>query len=251
METAALCFAGRCPARDEQCQTIWGLGATRSHDACFLKLNQKTTGACGESGLPCSQRNALCGNLHCSGGSASPLHTSTDIFVGQDRFQCKYVERDGFVWDGTSCGINSFCLRNQCLPAQQLQQLQHTECLARSPFTHHTNQQLKNALAASSLAEQIQILDLMPFEYLSKYTNNTFAIDDVVVCSGRGVCRSDANCLCKPGWSGASCSTRGTPPQDEYRIAVEYFAQLKKPGCESCSQLDQISHQLKPFQLLD
>lgn len=52
-DAQALCYQGRCPTRDSQCESVWGTGATRAADYCFMFHNTKTAGACGVSGENC------------------------------------------------------------------------------------------------------------------------------------------------------------------------------------------------------
>lgn len=46
---AGYCFGGRCETPDEQCEFVWGFGATKADDACFeYNLQGMQNGNCGE-----------------------------------------------------------------------------------------------------------------------------------------------------------------------------------------------------------
>ncbi|XP_021110655.1 disintegrin and metalloproteinase domain-containing protein 33 isoform X3 [Heterocephalus glaber] len=73
------CLDGACPTLEQQCAQLWGPGSRPAPEACFQLVNPAgdATGNCGQDGsgrfLPCAQRDTQCGKLQCQGGEPSPL----------------------------------------------------------------------------------------------------------------------------------------------------------------------------------
>ncbi|TPP58277.1 28S ribosomal protein S5 mitochondrial [Fasciola gigantica] len=182
-DAQALCYQGRCPTRDSQCESVWGSGAVRAADYCFMFHNTKTAGACGVSGENCRPQHAMCGLLHCQGGKPRPVFPDagqpflTYTEHNGQQYECKhlsYTSKVRFVPEGASCGPNQHCFHQQCVPPN------------------------------------VALRSRCPSGPVNKYTEDGQISVRNVTCSDRGICTNGGFCLCRIGWSGNACQVEAS-----------------------------------------
>uniref|UniRef100_A0A8C2VIA5 ADAM metallopeptidase domain 33 n=1 Tax=Chinchilla lanigera TaxID=34839 RepID=A0A8C2VIA5_CHILA len=171
------CRDGACPTLEQQCQQLWGPGSRPAPEACFQLVNPvgDAAGNCGRDGagrfLPCAQRDAQCGTLQCQGGEPSPTVPHTVPVESK-------VHLDGY---------QVACRAVLVLPDAQLDLLDlglvepGTRCGSRRVCQDRrcqntSFQELEHCLTA---------------------------------CHNRGVCNSNHNCHCSPGWAPPFCDKLG------------------------------------------
>ncbi|XP_027622270.1 disintegrin and metalloproteinase domain-containing protein 33 [Tupaia chinensis] len=171
------CRDGACPTLEQQCQQLWGPGSCPAPEACFQVVNSagNAHGNCGQDGggrwVPCADRDAQCGKLQCQGGASNPLTPHT-------------VPVDSTV--GIDGGQVT-CRGASRLPGAQLDLLDlglvepGTQCGPRMVCQDRrcqntTFQELERCLSA---------------------------------CHDHGVCNSNHNCHCAPGWAPPFCDKPG------------------------------------------
>ncbi|XP_041588780.1 disintegrin and metalloproteinase domain-containing protein 33 isoform X2 [Vulpes lagopus] len=171
------CWDGACPTLEEQCQQLWGPGSSPAPEFCFQIVNSAgdAHGNCGQDGkggfVPCAQRDAQCGKLQCLGGEQHPLPPHT-------------VPVDSSVGLGRE---EVTCRGVFLLPGVQLDLLDlglvepGTPC---GPRMVCQNRRCQN----TTFLELEQCL---------------------TTCHGHGVCNSNKNCHCAPGWAPPSCDQPG------------------------------------------
>ncbi|XP_057168620.1 disintegrin and metalloproteinase domain-containing protein 33 isoform X9 [Ursus arctos] len=171
------CWDGACPTLEQQCQQLWGPGSSPAPEACFQTVNSAgdAHGNCGEDGkggfVPCAQRDAQCGKLQCLGGEPRPRPPHT-------------VPVDSTVGLG---GQEVTCRGVFLLPGVQLDVLNlglvepGTQC---GPSMVCQDRRCRN----TTFWELEQCL---------------------AACHGHGVCNSNQNCHCAPGWAPPSCDKPG------------------------------------------
>ncbi|KAK2505524.1 hypothetical protein MC885_019761 [Smutsia gigantea] len=171
------CRDGACPTLEQQCQQLWGPGSSPAPEACFQVVNSagEAHGNCGRDPdrgfLPCAQRDVLCGKLQCQGGEENLLPP--------------YM-----------------------VPVDSTIHLGSREVTCRGAFM------LSGA--------QLDLLDLGLVEPGTqcgpgmvcqdrRCQNTTFLELDhcLITCHGHGVCNSNRNCHCAPGWAPPSCDKPG------------------------------------------
>ncbi|XP_036780506.1 disintegrin and metalloproteinase domain-containing protein 33 isoform X4 [Manis pentadactyla] len=171
------CRDGACPTLEQQCQQLWGPGSSPAPEACFQVVNSAgdAHGNCGRDPdrgfLPCAQRDAQCGKLQCQGGERNLLPP--------------YM-----------------------VPVDSTIHLGSHEVTCRGAFM------LSGA--------QLDLLDLGLVEPGTqcrpgmvcqdrRCQNTTFLELDhcLITCHGHGVCNSNRNCHCAPGWAPPSCDKPG------------------------------------------
>uniref|UniRef100_A0A8C9JN58 ADAM metallopeptidase domain 33 n=1 Tax=Panthera tigris altaica TaxID=74533 RepID=A0A8C9JN58_PANTA len=171
------CRDGACPTLEQQCQQLWGPGSSPAPEACFQTVNSAgdAHGNCGQDRkggfLPCAQRDAQCGKLQCLGGEQRPLAPHT-------------VPVDSTVGLGSS---EVTCRGVFLLPGVQLDLYDvglvepGTQCGPRMVCQDGSCQ------------------------------NTTFWELErcLTACHGHGVCNSNHNCHCAPGWAPPSCNKPG------------------------------------------
>ncbi|XP_063457251.1 disintegrin and metalloproteinase domain-containing protein 33 isoform X5 [Pan paniscus] len=171
------CWDGACPTLEQQCQQLWGPGSHPAPEACFQVVNSAgdAHGNCGQDSeghfLPCAGRDALCGKLQCQGGKPSLL---TPHMVPVD----STVHLDGH---------KVTCRGALALPSAQLDLLglglvePGTQCGPR--MVCQSRRCRKNA-----------------FQELQRC---------LTACHSHGVCNSNHNCHCAPGWAPPFCDKPG------------------------------------------
>ncbi|XP_070277427.1 disintegrin and metalloproteinase domain-containing protein 33 [Myotis yumanensis] len=171
------CRDGACPTLEQQCQQLWGPGSRPAPEACFHEVNSagNAHGNCGrdeEGGyVPCTQRDAQCGKLQCQGGEQSPLAPHTMPVDSTLRLDGREVTcRGAFLLPGAQLDLPDLGLVEPGTQCGPTMVCQDRRC------QNTTFQELELCLTA---------------------------------CHGQGVCNSNHNCHCDPGWAPPSCDKPG------------------------------------------
>ncbi|XP_077012458.1 disintegrin and metalloproteinase domain-containing protein 15 isoform X3 [Tamandua tetradactyla] len=171
----AVCMQGRCASYTQQCQALWGPAAQPAASLCLHTANTRgdAFGSCGRSPsgsyVPCSPRDAICGQLQCQGGRAQPLLGLAQDLVWEmleangTQLNCSWVHLDLgndvaqplLTLPGTACGPGLVCIDHRCQPVDLLGA---QECRSK--------------------------------------------------CHGHGVCNSNRRCHCEEGWAPPDCTTQ-------------------------------------------
>uniref|UniRef100_A0A8C9IA99 ADAM metallopeptidase domain 33 n=1 Tax=Piliocolobus tephrosceles TaxID=591936 RepID=A0A8C9IA99_9PRIM len=171
------CWDGACPTLEQQCQQLWGPGSHPAPEACFQVVNSAgdAHGNCGQDSkghfLPCAGRDALCGKLQCQGGKPGLL---IPHMVPVD----STVHPDGH---------EVTCRGALALPGAQLDLLglgmvePGTQCGPR-------------------MVCQSRRCENTAFQELHRC---------LTACHSHGVCNSNHNCHCAPGWAPPFCDNPG------------------------------------------
>ncbi|ELK34521.1 Disintegrin and metalloproteinase domain-containing protein 33 [Myotis davidii] len=167
------CLDGACPTLEQQCQQLWG----PAPEACFHVVNSagNAHGNCGRdeegSYVPCTQRDAQCGKLQCQGGEQSPLAPHTMPVDSTLRLDGREVTcRGAFLLPGAQLDLPDLGLVEPGTQCGPTMVCQDRRC------QNTTFQELELCLTA---------------------------------CHGHGVCNSNHNCHCDPGWAPPSCDQPG------------------------------------------
>uniref|UniRef100_A0A8C9AEA5 ADAM metallopeptidase domain 33 n=1 Tax=Prolemur simus TaxID=1328070 RepID=A0A8C9AEA5_PROSS len=171
------CRDGACPTLEQQCQQLWGPGSRPAPEACFQVVNYAgdAHGNCGQDSeghfVPCTQRDTPCGKLQCQGGEQSPLVPYT-------------------------------------VPVDSTVHLDGSEVTCRGVLVLH--------------GAQLDLLDMGLVEPGTqcgprmvcqdrRCQNTTFQELEhcLTTCHGHGVCNSNHNCHCAPGWAPPFCDKPG------------------------------------------
>ncbi|XP_010834929.1 PREDICTED: disintegrin and metalloproteinase domain-containing protein 33 [Bison bison bison] len=171
------CRDGACPTLEQQCQQLWGPGSRPAPEACFQVVNSAgdAQGNCGQQGdgnfVPCARRDAQCGQLQCQGGEQSALVPHV-------------VPVDSTVHLGSR---EVTCRGASVLPGAQLD------------------------LPDLGLVEAGTQCGPRMVCQERRCQNTTFRELELclMACHGRGVCNSNRNCHCAPGWAPPSCDKPG------------------------------------------
>ncbi|XP_045837021.1 disintegrin and metalloproteinase domain-containing protein 33 isoform X2 [Meles meles] len=171
------CWDGACPTLEQQCQQLWGPGSSPAPEACFQIVNSAgdAHGNCGEDSkggfVPCAQRDAQCGKLQCLGGEQRPRPQHTVPVDSTIGLGSDEVTCRGvFVLPGVQLDVIDLGLVEPGTQCGPSMVCQDRRC------RNTTFWQLERCLAA---------------------------------CHGRGVCNSNQNCHCAPGWAPPFCDKRG------------------------------------------
>ncbi|XP_012870813.1 PREDICTED: disintegrin and metalloproteinase domain-containing protein 15 isoform X2 [Dipodomys ordii] len=171
----AVCMHGRCASYTQQCRSLWGPEAQPAAPFCLHTANTRGNafGNCGRSPngsyIPCTSRDAMCGQLQCQGGRAQPLLGLAQglrwetLAVNGTQLNCSWVHLDLgndvaqplLALPGTACGPGLVCIDHRCQPVDLLGA---QECRSR--------------------------------------------------CHGHGVCDSNRRCHCEEGWAPPDCITQ-------------------------------------------
>ncbi|XP_058535555.1 disintegrin and metalloproteinase domain-containing protein 33 isoform X1 [Ochotona princeps] len=171
------CRDGACPTLEQQCQQLWGPGSRAAPEACFQVVNSAgdAHGNCdqdAEAGVvPQAKRDAWCGRLQCQGGDPGRLPPHT-------------------------------------VPVDSTVHLEGGEVACRGLFPPPD--------------AQPQLLDLGLVEAGTQCGPGMVCQDRscqnvsfpelqrcAAACHHRGVCNSNGNCHCSPGWAPPFCDKPG------------------------------------------
>ncbi|XP_047627469.1 disintegrin and metalloproteinase domain-containing protein 33 isoform X3 [Phacochoerus africanus] len=171
------CRDGACPTLEQQCRQLWGPGSSPAPEACFQVVNSAgdAHGNCGQRGdgsfVPCAQRDAQCGKLQCQGGEQSALVPHTAPVDSTIHLGSREVTcRGAFVLPGAQLDLPDLGLVESGTQCGPRMVCQERRC------QNTTFRELELCLAA---------------------------------CHGHGVCNSNRNCHCSPGWAPPSCDKPG------------------------------------------
>ncbi|XP_040854791.1 disintegrin and metalloproteinase domain-containing protein 15 [Ochotona curzoniae] len=172
----AVCLHGRCASYAQQCQSLWGPRALPAMPLCIRTANTRGNvyGSCGRSPngsyVPCTPRDAMCGQLQCQGGRTRPLLGMAREWLWEileangTQLNCSWAHLDfgsdvaqpPLALPGTACGPGLVCIDRRCQP---LALLGAQECRSSR-------------------------------------------------CHGHGVCDSNKQCHCEEGWAAPDCTSR-------------------------------------------
>uniref|UniRef100_A0A3Q2XUE4 ADAM metallopeptidase domain 15 n=2 Tax=Hippocampus comes TaxID=109280 RepID=A0A3Q2XUE4_HIPCM len=173
---AAYCYAGTCASMHAQCQTLWGPNATAAPAICFSSVNKQGNkyGNCGQlangSYVACAPNDVQCGRIQCQGGLERPLlGTNTEILTTTVRFDLHDLVCRGTV----------FHLGDDVSDPASV--AQGTACGPGKACLDHKCQDV-----------------------------SVFGVDECHrKCNGHGICNSNDNCHCRPGWAPPDCAYAG------------------------------------------
>ncbi|XP_038167606.1 disintegrin and metalloproteinase domain-containing protein 15 isoform X2 [Arvicola amphibius] len=168
----AVCMHGLCASYSQQCQSLWGPGAQPATPLCLQTANTRgdAFGSCGRSPngsyVPCTPRDAICGQLQCQWGRSQPLRGLVQDLLSEVleangvQLNCSWAHLDLgndvaqplLALPGTVCGPGLVCIDHRC---QSVDLLGAQECRSK--------------------------------------------------CHGHGVCDSSRNCHCEEGWAPPDC----------------------------------------------
>uniref|UniRef100_H3CL06 ADAM metallopeptidase domain 15 n=1 Tax=Tetraodon nigroviridis TaxID=99883 RepID=H3CL06_TETNG len=171
---ASYCFGGVCADMDSQCQMLWGPNATSAPAVCFSSVNKQ------------GNKHGNCGQL--TNGSYLPC-AAADVQCG--RIQCRGGRERPLL--GTSAEILTTTFN-------------HSSLVCRGTFYHLADDVSDPATVAQGTAcgPGKACLD-------QKCTDaSVFGVDDCrSKCNHHGVCNSNRNCHCEPGWAPPDCRYSG------------------------------------------
>ncbi|XP_049725615.1 disintegrin and metalloproteinase domain-containing protein 33 isoform X5 [Elephas maximus indicus] len=171
------CRDGVCPTLEQQCRQLWGPGSRPAPEACFEVVNSAgdAHGNCGQDSqgrfVPCAQRDAQCGKLQCQGGEQSPRMPHTVPVDSTISLDGSEMTCRGvFAFSGAQLDLLDLGLVEMGTQCGPRMVCQDRRC------QNATFQELEHCLAT---------------------------------CHARGVCNSNYNCHCAPGWAPPSCDEPG------------------------------------------
>ncbi|XP_057559036.1 disintegrin and metalloproteinase domain-containing protein 33 isoform X5 [Hippopotamus amphibius kiboko] len=171
------CLDGACPTLEQQCQQLWGPGSRPAPEACFQVVNSAgdAHGNCGQQGdgsfVPCAASDTQCGKLQCQGGEQSALVPHTVPMDSTVHLGSRQVTcRGALVLPGAQLDLPDLGLVESGTRCGPRMVCQQRRCQNTS------FQELELCLSA---------------------------------CHSRGVCNSNRNCHCAPGWAPPSCDKPG------------------------------------------
>ncbi|KAG8431112.1 hypothetical protein GDO86_019397 [Hymenochirus boettgeri] len=173
----AYCYQGKCHTLQQQCQDLWGPGSSSAPEPCFTKVNIRGDkyGNCGRAAngsyLSCSKSDVWCGKLQCQGGSArSRLGASAQIVVVSVT-----VNGSELACRGTHFNTEDDIWDSALLVTTG------TPC------------------GAGKVCVAQRCVDVSALR-VGRCSNK---------CNGNGVCNSNNNCHCHPGWAPPDCVSSG------------------------------------------
>ncbi|XP_077112242.1 disintegrin and metalloproteinase domain-containing protein 15 isoform X4 [Ranitomeya variabilis] len=172
----AHCYLGECQSLHKQCQDLWGPGSYPASASCFALVNVRGDkyGNCGRtlngSYLPCVSRNVLCGSIHCVGGRQRPL-LGANAEIIPIKLSVNGTENS---CQGTYVNLEDDVWDSVLVKTG-------TVC---GPGRVCVNQQCRDSAELKVQACRSR-------------------------CGGHGVCNSNGNCHCSPGWAPPLCGSSG------------------------------------------
>ncbi|XP_007932870.1 disintegrin and metalloproteinase domain-containing protein 33 [Orycteropus afer afer] len=171
------CQDGACPTLEQQCQQLWGPGSRPAPEACFQVVNSAgdAHGNCGQDRqghfVPCPQRDAQCGKLQCQGGELRPRVPHTEPVDSTISLDGREMTcRAAFALPGIQLDLPDLGLVETGTQCGPRMVCRDRRC------QNATFQELEHCLAT---------------------------------CHAHGVCNSNYNCHCAPGWAPPSCDEPG------------------------------------------
>ncbi|XP_072346662.1 disintegrin and metalloproteinase domain-containing protein 12 isoform X2 [Scyliorhinus torazame] len=172
----AYCFNGACLTFELQCQVLWGPGSVQAHDICFNTVNKNGDkyGNCGQRPngkfVSCAEEDAKCGKIQCQGGNDRPvLGSNAEILVTNIK-----VGREEYSCRGTFFNFGDDI-------ADPAMVMPGTVCGDNKACINRTCQDI-----------------------------STFGVQECLQkCHSHGICNSNENCHCDPGWAPPFCQSSG------------------------------------------
>ncbi|XP_053559458.1 disintegrin and metalloproteinase domain-containing protein 15 isoform X4 [Bombina bombina] len=172
----AKCYQGKCMNPQLHCQNLWGPGSSPAPETCFRRLNMRGDkyGNCGRrpngTYVPCTEVDAPCGKIQCQGGDIGFMVGSDADIVTVNVTVSEAME---------SCQAVHFNIGDDVWDAAMV--MTGTLCGEGKICVRHRCQDAALLLV--------------------KGCKNK--------CSGNGVCNSNNNCHCAPGWAPPDCASAG------------------------------------------
>ncbi|XP_069625213.1 disintegrin and metalloproteinase domain-containing protein 15 isoform X1 [Ranitomeya imitator] len=172
----AHCYLGECRSLHKQCQDLWGPGSSPASASCFALVNVRGDkyGNCGRTSngsyLPCASRNVLCGSIQCVFGSQRHL-LGANAEIIPIKLSVNGTESS---CQGTYVNLGDDVWDSVLVKTG-------TVC---GPGRVCVNQQCRDSAELKVQACRSQ-------------------------CGGHGVCNSNGNCHCSPGWAPPLCGSSG------------------------------------------
>uniref|UniRef100_A0A182IYD3 Disintegrin and metalloproteinase domain-containing protein 12 n=1 Tax=Anopheles atroparvus TaxID=41427 RepID=A0A182IYD3_ANOAO len=187
---AAYCYRGQCHTRDSQCRLLWGPSARSGPDVCYeSNVNGTVYGNCGnnltageDSYDRCAHHDVHCGLLHCTHRSEK-LEYGVEAYAKRTATKFQHYGPRGTVRT-TVCNAAIVDLGPAVINPGLVPD--GTMCgVGRMCFR-------QQCVAVSRLQEERDMGDKCPGD-----------------CAGNGVCNSEGNCHCNPGFAPPFCDRPG------------------------------------------
>ncbi|NWY37375.1 ADA33 protein, partial [Sylvia atricapilla] len=175
----AYCSNGMCMTHQQQCVQLWGPGAWPAPDACFQDVNMagNTYGNCGKDSqghyVKCDKRDAMCGKIQCQSSAKKPQGTNTVSIDTTIRFKGREVK-------------------------------------CRGTFVYSAKDDQEDLSDPGLVLTGTKCGDGMVCKDRRCQNASLFELEKCVSrCHGHGVCNSNKNCHCDPGWAPPYCEKPG------------------------------------------
>ncbi|XP_072783911.1 disintegrin and metalloproteinase domain-containing protein 33 isoform X4 [Taeniopygia guttata] len=175
----AYCSNGMCMTHQQQCVQLWGPGAWPAPDACFQDVNMagNTYGNCGKDSqgryVKCDKRDAMCGKIQCQSSAKKPQGTNTVSIDTTIRFKGREVK-------------------------------------CRGTFVYSAKDDQEDLSDPGLVLTGTKCGDGMVCKDRRCQNASLFELEKCVSrCHGHGVCNSNKNCHCDPGWAPPFCEKPG------------------------------------------
>ncbi|XP_039607802.1 disintegrin and metalloproteinase domain-containing protein 19 isoform X2 [Polypterus senegalus] len=175
----AYCYNGMCLTHEQQCIELWGYGAQPAPDACFQDVNAagNAYGNCGKDNqgnyVRCKGSDAKCGKIQCQSAAKKPVGTNAVSIDTTIRFNGREVKCRGTFVYATQDGEGD-------MPDPGLV-MTGTKCGDGKICRERKCQNESFSELAACVSQ----------------------------CNGHGVCNSNKNCHCDPGWAPPFCRKPG------------------------------------------
>ncbi|XP_058117441.1 disintegrin and metalloproteinase domain-containing protein 12-like [Anopheles ziemanni] len=212
----AFCYRGQCNTRDRQCRLLWGSSAQSGPNVCYdMNVNGTMYGNCGNNLVAgndaydrCAAHDVQCGLLHCTHRSEK-LEYGVEAYAKRTATKFQHYGPRGTV-RSTVCNAVIVDLGPAVVNPGLVPD--GTKCgTGRMCFR-------QQCVAVSRLQEERDIGDECPGD-----------------CAGNGVCNSEGNCHCHPGFAPPFCDRPGdggsidsgpvgrTGGRDSYDLLLKVF----------------------------